>query len=288
MHRAMTNERLPRNIVRYPGVWLALAGAIVIVIALAWLGALELGGPPRTVLVSTLDTQDVHVATITHGDDDVLAVGHHDGVSVSLDGGKSWEERLSGMDAMALAPSVDGSMLVAGHGFMGERGADGQYAALAPQPPDNDVHSLARSRTDPDRVWLATGSGALIRSVNGGSSWTEVESGSILQLATYGDGIDGVYAIDAFRGLVSSDDGGNTWSDGRGLPGVPVNALAASPDGSTLLLGTGEGAFLSDDDGATWERILDRPTAAVALDHGRSGGAVAYLVTTEGEVYRYH
>ena len=103
-------------------------------------------------------------------------------------------------------------------------------------------------------------------------------------VAAYGDEAHDLYAIDAFRGLIASDDGGRTWGEGSALPGVPVYAMGASLDGASVLVGTGEGAFLSNDAGSSWERILEMPTAAVAID---AGAAVAFLVTREGEVYRY-
>ena len=85
--------------------------------------------------------------------------------------------------------------------------------------------------------------------------------------------------------VVVSDDGGQTWAQGSPLPGAPVNAMAVSGDGTVLVVGTGTGAFMSRDSGGTWERILEAPTVAVAVDEDAT---IAFLVAEGGEVFRYH
>lgn len=183
---------------------------------------------------------------------------------------------------------ADHALLVGGHGFIGERAIDGAYQELSPDLADDDVHGLARSRLDPERFWLVSGEGALYRSVDGGVSWAVIEDGPIVRIAAGPDGADDLWALDAFRGLVSSTDGGRTWGDGVEVPGSPVNALEISPDGSALLLATGMGAFLSADDGASWEQILDEPVAAATFEDNPDGDDIVFLVTPAGEVFRYH
>jgi photosystem II stability/assembly factor-like uncharacterized protein len=189
---------------------------------------------------------------------------------------------------MALAARADHTLLLGGHGFIGEQRTDDSYVELDPRLADDDVHALARSRADPDRFWLVTGGGVLYRSVDSGRSWVAIDDGPIVRVAAGAGGPDHLWAIDAFLGLVSSTDGGRTWSDGSDVPGSPVNALAVSSDGATLLLGTGMGAFLSDDAGATWDLILDEPVAAATFEDNPDGSVVAFLVTPGGGVYRYH
>ena len=284
----MTTQHLLRRAAHYPGVWLSALGISALIVALAWLGALQSGDPPPAVLVSTLDTEDIHVAAVMDDGSDALLIGHHDGVLASTDAGRTWAEDLQGLDVMALAPSVDGALFVGGHGFIGERDVDGAYVGLHPLLPDDDIHALTRSRVDPDRIWLVTGEGVLYRSTDDGASWSVTDDGPIVRVASDASAPDGVWAIDAFRGLVSSTDGGETWSDGLDVPGTPVNALATASDGSTLLLGTGVGAFLSQDRGQSWDRVLDEPVAAAAFQDNPDGTVIVFLVTPTGEVYRYH
>jgi photosystem II stability/assembly factor-like uncharacterized protein len=284
----MTTAQTPRSRLRYPGLWLALAVVIGVALAFVALGALESPDSSPTVLVATLDTEDIHVAAVIEGGSDTLLVGHHDGLLASTDNGRSWTEDLTGVDVMALAAKADHALLVGGHGFIGEQRTDDTYVELDPRLADDDIHALTRSRVDPDRFWLVTGEGVLYRSVDGGGSWVDIDEGPIVRVASGAGGPDDLWAIDAFRGLVSSADGGRTWSDGSDVPGSPVNALAVSSDGATLLLGTGMGAFLSDDAGETWDLILDEPVAAATFEDNPDGSVVAFLVTPGGGVYRYH
>ena len=83
-----------------------------------------------------LETEDVHVAAILGESPDTVLVGHHDGVVASIDYGETWTEVLSGMDVMAFAPTADGSLLAAGHGFIGERGDGDELMPLSAEPPD--------------------------------------------------------------------------------------------------------------------------------------------------------
>ncbi len=284
----MSTARLPRSIRRYPGLWLTAGVALLVVLVLALFGALDSESPPPLVQVASLETEDIHIATVIDDGADTLVVGHHGGVLASTDGGRTWNEDLVGVDAMALAPKADHALLVGGHGFIGERAPDGTYQELSPDLADDDVHGLTRSHVDPERFWLVSGEGALYRTVDGGASWAVVDDGPIVRIAAGPDGVEDLWAVDAFRGLVSSADGGSTWSDGTEVPGSPVNALAVSPDGSALLLGTGMGAFLSEDDGASWERIIDVPVAAATFEDNPDGDDIVFLVTPAGDVYRYH
>lgn len=286
MRRAMTTARDPRSRLRYPGVWLALV--VVVALALVMPGTIESPDSSSTVLVATLDTEDIHVAAVVEDGSDKLLVGHHDGLMASTDNGRTWTDDLTSVDVMALAAKADHTLLVGGHGFIGEQRTDETYVELEPRLVDDDVHALTRSRLDPDRFWLVTGEGVLYRSVDGGGSWVDIDDGPIVRVASDPGGADELWAIDAFRGLVSSTDGGRTWSDGSDVPGSPVNALAVSSDGEALLLGTGMGAFLSADAGETWGLILDEPVAAATFEHNPDGSVVAFLVTPGGEVYRYH
>jgi photosystem II stability/assembly factor-like uncharacterized protein len=284
----MSSDRASRRYVRYPGRWLAVAGVIVVGIVLAAIGALDADKASPAVRVSTLDTDDVHVASIVEDGLDTLIVGHHDGLVSSTDSGRTWSAGLPGVDVMAVASRADHTLLLGGHGFLGLRDVDGNYVELQPALSDDDVHVLTRSRQDPETFWLVTGAGVLQQSLDGGATWTSVADGPVVDVAADPTTTDGLWAVDAFRGLVSSTDGGRTWSDGSAVPGAPVNALAVSPDGAALLLGTGMGAFLSEDDGESWERILEEPVAAVAFEDNPDGTVVAFLVTPGGDVYRYH
>jgi photosystem II stability/assembly factor-like uncharacterized protein len=103
--------------------------------------------------------------------------------------------------------------------------------------------------------------------------------------ATVDDGKDALLGVDPFAGLVRSDDDGRTWSPLGGPPGTPVASLAATPDATSIVLGTGQGLYRSDDGGASWRTLLpDTTFLAVAItDDGRS----VVAVSDRTEVYRF-
>ncbi len=63
----------------------------------------------------------------------------------------------------------------------------------------------------------------------------------------------------------SAANGAPGWTDISGnLPDTPVNAIALSPDGSTIFVGTDIGVYASTDGGTTWNRFgLGLPNAQV-------------------------
>jgi len=114
---------------------------------------------------------------------------------------------------------------------------------------------LARS---PARLLAATSRG-MIRSLDGGRSWTQPDRApraDVLVLAAATVDADDVVAATA-AGLFTSDDGGGTWTPASpGLRGVTPHAIAFLPsDERVLLATTSRGLFRSDDRGAHWQRL---------------------------------
>ena len=88
---------------------------------------------------------------------------------------------------------------------------------------------------------------------------------------------DRIYTVgEAFR----TTDRGVSWT---GLPGAPlVSGLAVDPQLShTLYQATGDGLFVSRDDGATWTPVLNVPTGAVAAA-ALDGGTRVFASTPRG------
>jgi photosystem II stability/assembly factor-like uncharacterized protein len=110
----------------------------------------------------------------------------------------------------------------------------------------------------PPRSLLAATSKGLLRSADGGRSWTRPALGmadEISALAVSPNDIDLVVAATAL-GLFRSTDGGASWQQvSTVLGGLQPHALAFMPsDDRVLLATTGRGLFRSDDQGATWTR----------------------------------
>jgi photosystem II stability/assembly factor-like uncharacterized protein len=105
--------------------------------------------------------------------------------------------------------------------------------------------------------------GELKVSTNGGLSWTERSIGTGLPnraiteiMASPGDACTAYIAYSGFYTghIFKTTDCGAHWADiSRGLPDIPVNALALHPDDErTIYAGTDIGMFITTDGGSTW------------------------------------
>ncbi len=149
------------------------------------------------------------------------------------------------------------------------------------------ISAVSVSTADPRYVFAGSNSGAVAISSNGGGAWTVTSTGLP---AAYVSAVrsfepDVVYATFSRYGVDKvwrSSDYGATWNSINGnLPDVPVNDILRI-DGK-LVIGTEVGAFVSDDEGTTWQRLgTGLPAVAVfrlrysantgtlrAITHGR-------------------
>ena len=106
------------------------------------------------------------------------------------------------------------------------------------------VSTLAIDPQDQDTVYAATYSSGVLKSTNGGASWSSVNSGLPFNKASDGSSYlywvralvvdpqnsNTVYAGTAGGGVFKSTDGGASWSAlNSGLTSLSVNALAIDP-----------------------------------------------------------
>lgn len=108
------------------------------------------------------------------------------------------------------------------------------------------------------------------RSRDGGANWSELaeaEGVAVTAMATHPDKSGRIHAgLETGRVSVSVD-GGQTWSlQKRGLPKAPIDAMvvAASDPDTIYLSARGDGIWRSQDAGASWEFVMDRPYLADA------------------------
>lgn len=173
-------------------------------------------------------------------------VGTMGGPFVSLDGGRSWQERRAGLPPIELEAYS----------------APVEEVLVDPADPD---HLLALGGSH--REWEAQGSpawGAVWESGDGGATWARLSTvaggTNLVDGQWLGDGALVVAALEG--GVWRSEDGGRTWAAGAGLP-ADVRAVASHPSGprtvwaavGSSLPGGGAapgGVWRSDDGGATW------------------------------------
>jgi photosystem II stability/assembly factor-like uncharacterized protein len=138
------------------------------------------------------------------------------------------------------------------------------------------------------RAWIATGAGRILRSVDGGRSWTIAsapfdtgESSGIFSIAfrdsSHGVVVGGDYRkeTDATRNAAVTADGGMTWNaPGRGLSGYrSVVASVPGTKGAYIAAGP-SGIDWSSDDGRTWKPVPGAGFDTLSLlPNGKSGWA---------------
>jgi photosystem II stability/assembly factor-like uncharacterized protein len=257
-----------------------LAGIVVVVIGavatFSGIGPLQglvnagaVNGPVRW---ASLGTQDAHTLAFV-GSTDRLVFGHHGGILQSRDGGRTWQPTGANTDAMAVAAASDGSMILAGHGVLLQSKDDGAtFQPMQTDLPALDIHGFARDPNDGNRMWAYIESGGVYESTDGGAHFVQVRPDAVgLLTATSGEGGTRLLAIDRTRTIITSADGGRTWSS-LGRPPAPIGSLAASADGRIVLAGTAQGLFRSDDGGATWSKtsFTDEPYSLAMGDDGRT------------------
>lgn len=157
--------------------------------------------------------------------DDALFAAGTDGLSVTLDRGRTWQEIgvFRGLEFAALASAADGATYaIADHRLWRSHEPGATWAELVTPPDAGTPHALAPHPASPQVLYMG-----------------------------------------AAGGLYVSGDRGATWYPVRpDVPNEPIHwVAAATSDGVTRLLASGaERAWLSVDDGVTWAQLA--PPAA--------------------------
>jgi hypothetical protein len=121
-----------------------------------------------------------------------------------------------------------------------------------------DLHSIAVSPTDPNRVWVG-GHQAAAASADGGVTWTQVPS--LANSDPMGWVIDPAdparQYVGGHPGFKVSSDGGRTFSvRNDGLPATDVHGLGRDPASGRLYAAVvGKGLLASDDQGGSWTTV---------------------------------
>ncbi len=186
---------------------------------------------------------------------------------------------------MSMAPADDGSIVIAGHEvFTASRDGGATWSSIPADLPSLDIHGFTRDPADPARMWAYLATGGLWESIDFGSHWVEVRADNVVYPLAVRDGsTTRLLGVDS-TGLVTSADGGRTWTTLGQPPTYPMTALAATPDGKTLYAGAPDGLFRSADGGRTWSPTGYRGSA-FAIATTPDGMTVA-MVSRETEFFR--
>ena len=274
-------QRPPR---RVPG-WLLPVGIVFVALTVGFVVMLRGGSSSGQAAWATLRTQDVHSLAFVGGDPERILFGHHGGLLESRDGGRTWAALPVRDDAMAMTPADDASIVIAGHEvFTASSDGGATWSRIQADLPSLDIHGFTRDPADPARMWAYLATGGLWESTDFGATWVKVRADNVVfPLAIRDASGTRLLGVDA-NGLVTSSDGGRTWSTLGQPPAYPMTSLAATADGRTIYAGAPDGLFRSDDGGRTWS-----PTgytgSAFAVSTTPDGRTVA-LVSRETEFYR--
>lgn len=196
---------------------------------------------------------------------DRLYLALPDGVGVSDDRGATWRRSDDGIrrkytQSIQVDRATKGR-LVAGTELGLYLSEDGARSWKLVQTTAATVNDVQQSPHDP-RLWLAaTQSDGVLRSADGGRSWSHVdgiETGHTLHVVRF-------VATDPRRlvvcgwgvGVLVSEDGGSTWTArNEGLPNAEVWCASPDPDlpGRLYASPHQEAVYASDDFGRTWRK----------------------------------
>lgn len=284
MSRKRRKPNAPAGRRRLPG-WFLPAGILLAIAAGGLVMSLRGGAAGGQVPWATLRTQDVHSLAFVGGDPGHVLFGHHGGLLESRDGGRSWSALPVRDDAMSMTRADDGSIVIAGHEvFTASRDGGATWAPIQADLPSLDIHGFTRDPADPTRMWAYLATGGLWESTDAGAHWVQVRPDNVLfPLAVREGSATRLLGVDA-SGLVTSTDGGRTWTPRGSPPTYPMTSLAATPDGRTVYAGAPDGLFRSDDGGRTWAATAYKGSA-FAVATSTDGTSVA-VVSRETEFFR--
>ena len=175
--------------------------------------------------------------------------------------------------------------------------ADTRWSLAGPQhpgEPDRPVWSMAVFPAHPNVMLEATQGRGVMRTVDGGSSWTTVAVSGGAAWAVHVDAEHpGVaYAGTPADGFFKSIDEGKTWTaQNQGLVTLDVRAIDTS--GSIILVGTSAGLYYSNDAAVSWRSLglndldiaavalLPKPNGVTMFAGADNGTAPSYLLRSE-------
>lgn len=254
---------------------LAFLGVVVLVVALALLGASRLMADDDTAAPASalyrFQTEDFHSLAFDPVDAGTIYFGHHGGLMVSQDSGVTWQEStLRGVDAMQLAFPASGQQRYASGHDVFYVSADGGTTWQPRQTnlPGLDLHAFAGSPSDPNRLYTIPLDLGLYTSADGGMSWQAATLPPIPETQPTPIAVapndPRTVLLARYGQIATSRDAGMTWTSEPGPPGIITALAVAADDRQTVYAGTNQGVYRQTADG--WEALPIEPDrAAVAI-----------------------
>ena len=267
--------------------WVVGIGAVAIVVFALRSGGTDAPAPGESVARPVVGG-DLHSLVVDPNEPDTIYIGGHEGVSVSTDGGASWEviASLQGADAMGWA-FTDDAIFVGGHPGLSVSTDGGETFEVRNEGlVSTDVHALGAGS---DVVYAGLAGLGTFASTDGGETWEERNDrmgGAFMgRIVVDPADDDHLIAPDMESGLVESSDGGRSW-DPLNVQGV--SWVSWDPSGSDRIIVTAQGdAAESTDDGRSWDRfeVPDGVTIVEISPHDPEVLVAAALHAPEAVVY---
>ncbi len=227
---------------------------------------------PTATGVSSLSDVDVTAFAIDPQDSSAIYAGTlENGVFYSLDAGESWQrpEEVEARSGHVVGIGVSSEDVCTYFVAKSDRvmktedcGRSFDTEVYVESSSDVSITAMALDWYDPSIVWLGTSSGNVIRSVDGGGSWTTMtrldDDVTALLISNADSRI--VFAGTKTNSMNRSTDSGVTWTNFEKTlkdfkSSDRVYGFAQNGDGSLILMNTKYGLLSSSDNGVTWSGI---------------------------------
>jgi photosystem II stability/assembly factor-like uncharacterized protein len=217
----------------------------------------------------------------------------------TVDAGASWTAINSGvpdvasfvMTGLTVDPLNPANVYASGYagatGGVFESTNGGESWTFSSLGPRNDVVA-AGDPLLPGTVYSV--GGPILRSLDAGASWTQVQAGNFISVAVAPSAPKTVYAGGAVAGMVKSTNGGATWTSTGTLASNSVRAIAVHPtQPGTVYAGLDHfGVYKTTNGGDTWTsigpivRVPSVDVYELAIDPSNPNTVYAAILSTTG------
>lgn len=178
------------------------------------------------------------------------------GVFVSIDGGFNWASSDSGLQNLNLVGLTLFNTTLIAVTWMGQEGGFVSANAGGTWSPATNLSDsmFTAVMANGDNLYISSNQAGVLRSTDGGTSWSQVNLGGITNyyIGAFARVGTDIFAGTQGGGVLRTTDLGKTWSS-SGLTYLYVNCLAGND--SLLLGGMAPGIWRTSDRGVTWSVV---------------------------------